>query len=186
MKQLNNTQPQLEPDNKKIIDPVSSLNFMVSVSSIDPIAFQAWHLDREKPLATEAKPNANIHPKYHISFGGGLITKARRKELGIGENGEKIQFDFGQTLFIGTPRFMHPPMDIILGIDFILSHYVSKDYAEIFLKNTKYQRIVKTMKEALWKPYAFSLANNFCSNWANDTQHFAFDDTFCKSIIGEH
>jgi hypothetical protein len=173
-------------DNKKIIDPIKKLGFAVTVSSKNPIAFQSWHLDKQGEPKPGAKPDAHIHPEYHVSFGGGNITKARRQELDEDIFDQNVEIDFGQTLFIGTPRFMHPPMDIILGIDFILCHYVAKEYAEYFTGNPKYQRIVQTMKDALWKPYAYAFANNFCKELTADNQPLNLDSKFCESVIGKH
>lgn len=158
-----------KPNEKKITDPIHSLYFVVSISSKEPQAFQSWHLDKQGAIA----PDSYIHPEYHITFGGNKLKE--KKASG---------FNFGQALYFGTPRFMHPPMDSILGIDFILNHYVEKKYANVFLNDPQYIKIVETMKEQLWKPYSLSFSKNYCKSLSIDNDELDIDNDFATSIIG--
>lgn len=160
---------------KKITDPIHSLLFIVSINSKNPKAFQSWHLDRDAlDKETIASSNDYLHPRYHITFGGTAIKE--QKAEGV---------DFGQTLYFGTPRFMHPPLDPILGIDFLLNHYVRREHAEIFIGNKEYSQIVKKMKDFLWKPYAFAFSQNYCRSITIDNEDISIDPSFTSSVIGD-
>lgn len=52
-----------------------------------------------------------IHPHFHLTWGGDTM-----KGLGLGD-----------VLLLPTPRISYPPLDIILGIDFVLSNFVKAD-----------------------------------------------------------
>jgi hypothetical protein len=128
----------------------------------------SWHLDKR----IVSPSYSVIEPEYHFTFGG------RKMEELYATN-----WDFGSSLIMRAPRIMHPPMDIILGIDFILTQFIPNEYSNIFVANKKYKAIVNKMKQVLWKPYAIALAKNFYSSWT-DVEGLTFDDTFCKNIIG--
>lgn len=154
--------------NKKIIDPLNNLNFVIVAFSDKPDSYISWHLDRCEPNNTGLD---FLHPQYHLTFGGKKIKEKLQKET---------QSDyFGNTLLLNTPRFMHLPMDIILGVDFVLNHYVAKEFSHFFIENKEYQRIVDKMKDFLWKPYALALASNFDSNNYNQ-----IDKDFAKALLG--
>ncbi|QGM81191.1 hypothetical protein [Otariodibacter oris] len=108
-----------------------------------------WHLDRhiESESGGDGIPRFT-HPSYHFQFGGRFIDKCDTGDLGI----------------LSAPRIPHPPMDIFLGIHFIINNFYSrKDYNFVneILENYDYQEIIKRAQERLWVPYfkAFSLAN---------------------------
>ena len=64
--------------------------------------------------------------------------------------------DFGATLILESPRIAHPPMDAILGIDFVLTNYIkSSDLG--FRQENDYQKLLRGAQERLWMPYARAL-----------------------------
>lgn len=154
----------------KVVDPLHALYFVVSISSDKPKGFQSWHLDKQG----DAPLSNYIHPEYHMTFGG---SKLKEKK----SNG----FTFGEGLYFGTPRLMHPPMDFILGIDFILNHYVDSDYAKVFLEHEKYLDIVEQMKIQLWKPYSLALLKNYCHSVSVDNSELNIDSNFTKLVVGD-
>lgn len=129
----------------------------------------SWHLDKREVSETYSF----IEPEYHFSFGGQKM-----------EEKLEISWNFGDTLLMRTPRLMHPPMGVILGIDFILNNYVDRDYCGDLLDKKEYKEIISEMKQILWKPYALAFAKNFYQNWSG-TGNLTFDDDFCKAIMGE-
>ena len=149
--------------------PITIKSFNVILKS-DSGQMISWHLDSD----SAGNSNKYLHPYFHITFGGRIMENAI----------ENRTHDFGQTLVMRNPRFMHPPMDIILGIDFILNHYVSRDYAQYFLGDKEYQDIIKKMQDCLWKPYALAFAKNYCSKLTANGIPFTLGTNFCKKIIG--
>ena len=92
-------------------DPLKHLEFnIVVMGHKDGKEYiSSYHLDRHQEGDNEP---LEAHPKYHFQFGGRKLDKSSR--------------DFGQALILDSPRIMHYPMDIILGIDFIVSNFFPK------------------------------------------------------------
>lgn len=96
----------------------------------------AWHHDKH----IESEESKYTHPNYHFHFGGRYL-----KDL-----------ETGSISIMSSPRIPHPPMDIFLGIHFIISNFFSsKDFPFVNeLKNEyDYQQIIKRAQERLWTPY---------------------------------
>jgi len=166
-----NIEIQLEVSNTIIIHPeneikdsLSRLNFDIRIVSGELRA--AWHLDKHSQVGnSDDGTNKYIHPEYHIAFGG-----------------EKMAVnDTGQIILLTSPRLMHPPMDVILGIDFIINQFIPYDYAKIFLTNKMYKQIVKDMKQLIWRPYFLAIAQHFQNN---PKEKLAFDTDFSNKILG--
>jgi len=126
---------------------VNTYNFQIEIKGIndDGDHYNAWHLDKDirKPGANKPKFD---HPLYHFQSGGNYLEE-KKNIMG--------------AIFIGAPRLPHPPMDVILGVHFILRNFCStKDYPffdKLFV-NPDYQDIVRRAKERMFTPYfkAFS------------------------------
>ena len=67
--------------------------------------------------------------------------------------------NFGASLILPSPRIAYPPMDVILGIDFILQNYFPLDKISKLLDESKYREIVFNSQQRLWKPYYISLSS---------------------------
>ncbi len=113
--------------------------------------FQAWHFDRHPSSCSVPK---TAHPRYHFSVGGHRV-KAYLKQIG------KTHFD--GVLLLDSPRLTHPPLDAILAIDFVLSHFSGTDWRRLS-QHPDYQRLVSSSLSRLWQPYALAL----CAHWSTD------------------
>jgi len=154
--------------NKKnlISDPIKLLKFNIQVKCSKTNNLCSWHLDKHSQLPNnEDIDNRYIHPEYHFTYGG-------RKMKGL---------DLGKTLLLTSPRLMHPPLDVILGIDFIINQFITNEYSKYFTVNPTYQKIVSKMKELLWKPYTLALANNFYKEWSGDLD---FEEGYSELLFG--
>lgn len=121
-----------------------------------------WHLDFDSNVSNEY-----IHPDFHLTFGGNAMKLD-------GEDENKI---FGKVLLIPSPRLPHPPMDAILGIDFIIKNFVQKDIAKTIVSNSQYKKVIKSSQERLWRPYMLAISKYWC-NFSGC--NFKSDDTLCK------
>jgi hypothetical protein len=65
--------------------------------------------------------------------------------------------DFGNSLILPSPRFCYPPMDAVLGINFIIRNYLHKTKIEKLVRDPEYYQILKRSQERLWKPFFCSL-----------------------------
>lgn len=113
----------------------------------------AIHLDRHN-LEEEKEGNTphQAHPVYHFQFGGNRLNED--------EHAMPTNLDHGQALFLDAPRIMHHPMELILGIDFILSNFFPAIWNKI--KNiTTYRKILKKYQKDFILPYFKSVVEHF-------------------------
>ncbi len=128
----------------------------------------SWHLDRH--LDGDGSKGKYTHPIYHWTFGGYHLEKLYETK------------NFGDSILMRTPRLMHPPLDFILGLDFIFKHFIPNDKLEI-LDDPVYLDIIKQLQTHLWKPYSLAFAKNYCERLYADREKLGFDDTFVNSVI---
>lgn len=100
----------------------------------------AWHLDRNEGDSDDASQNF-IHPLYHFQFGGDKLPR---------------DWSYGRFLFVESPRLVHPPLDAVLAIDFVLTNYFPVTWREIRADNVRYSRIIQQAQQRCWRPYAKS------------------------------
>ena len=102
----------------------------------------AWHFDRH--IGDDR--GKEVHPLYHFQYGG--------KKL------EEINGSLGATFLLDPPRLMHPPMDGILAVDFVLSNYAGEVWRDLRLDG-EYINIVNGAFEDIWKPYFEAVTSNW-------------------------
>lgn len=130
-------------------DQFSKLEINVEKYALDPEGVQfksAWHLDRHLINTKSDSPHItdDIHPLYHFQFGGSRMTNNA--------------FQLGQTLLLDPPRLMHPPMDGILAIDFVLANYAGLVWKSL-RDDHEYTNLIVPQIERFWKPYFEAMAN---------------------------
>jgi hypothetical protein len=99
----------------------------------------SWHLDRHIKEDGDDDPK-DAHPHYHLHYGG--------KRL------KALASDFGEALLLDTPRLAHPPLDALLGVDFVLSNYMSIDWRRLRDDVPQYTKLIKKVQQRIWQPYA--------------------------------
>ncbi|PLC07469.1 hypothetical protein CY658_10990 [Variovorax sp. RO1] len=109
----------------------------------------AWHFDAQGARGT----SHYLHPRYHMTFGGLQLFP----QLSV-DNG---QHQMRNLLLLDSPRFSHPPLDLVLAVDFILSHFAGPKWASA-RQSADYVQHLKRSQERLWKPY-FSSAAKICA-----------------------
>lgn len=134
----------------EVINPLNKLKFDIEIdgfrlntvtSEIDQL-FASWHLDRHISSVGNGETKYT-HPIYHFQFGGNIME-------GKGDL-------FGNSLILPAPRIMYPPMDAILGIDFILKNYLNRTRIIKLINDPQYLQIVRNSQIRLWKPFFISL-----------------------------
>jgi hypothetical protein len=126
------------------------LEFLIRQRSKEQELRNAYRFECHIYSAGDNTPEFN-HPSYHLQYGGEKLT------------GDE-EFNTGDVLFCDAPRVMHPPMDIILAIDFVLANYYSFHICEEYrrlIEDEDYQKIIKNAQNRFWKPYFLGLAANF-------------------------
>lgn len=95
------------------------------------------HLD--KHIEGGDAPNV-CHPYYHFHFGSNTLASK----------------DSGELMILSTPRLAHPPMDIFLGVHFILDNFFNKTSnpnIKDLMADEDYQLIIQNAQKRLWTPY---------------------------------
>lgn len=115
--------------------------------------FFCWHIDRdadyESGTSTGSDPHVFVHPRYHVQHGGSSLKKYLAENHG--------NDGYGSALILDSPRFAHPPLDAILGIDFVLTNFYPFESRE-FCREESYRRLVASAQERYWKPYVLALS----------------------------
>lgn len=129
--------------------PFDSYDFSLLFIGIndDKVSRMSIHLDMEK----SSMPNV-LHPMFHMTYGGERIK----------------DMELGEMLLLSSPRISFPPMDIILGIDFVLSNFLEKEsYKNKIINEPQYRTPLRNAQEKYWMPYYVPIANNWCRNKCN-------------------
>ena len=153
-----------------VIDPIHALATKIQIKfehwEEDPedmkVAQCCWHLDKHDAT----KITETSHPLYHYEFGGSEIAKA--------EN-----FDYGDFIIIDAPRIMHPPMDIVLAMDFVIKNYYKSADHSTLTGQSQYQKYVRNAQMRIWRPYAILFASNFHDFSAN----YTIDIKYAQNIL---
>lgn len=131
--------------------PISQYSFRITTIGQNETGHvkSSWHLDFDNNDSQEY-----IHPHFHLTWGGETIKN----------------MNLGDVLLLPTPRIPYPPLDIILGIDFVLSNFVLASTYKQIQSNSQYKSAVRNAQEKYWKPYMLSLAHHWCNNHCNQTR----------------
>lgn len=154
---------QVEPD----YDNVNTLNFDIRIKAEDSEKknfLTSWHLDCHIIEEGDGEPD-HCHPLFHFQHGGKTI-------LGLYEDDE---YDFGSSLFLESPRIAFPPMDIPLGINFVLSQFYGDSWRRL-RKDRTYLNIIENSQKRLWKPYFAKLTSYFESPKPNEPAKILIPD----------
>ena len=110
--------------------------------------FFSWHLDRhitEYEHEEDSKAPQYMHPLYHFQFGGNRLSEF------VSTGGQH-----GDLLIMDSPRLPHPPMDAILGIDFVLTNFFPQKELQ-FRMEGQYSNILESAQKRFWRPYVQAL-----------------------------
>jgi hypothetical protein len=120
-------------------DPFTHLNIGIKLTGIRAPSNErlilGWHLDR---LKDEHDPD-DMHPLYHFQHGGKTV-----------KDGHDLAW--GNSLFLDAPRLLHPPLDVILAVDFVLANFLPKRYEEC-IKDGLYRRLVRNAQLRVLGPF---------------------------------
>ncbi|MAY21679.1 MAG: hypothetical protein CMC74_02765 [Flavobacteriaceae bacterium] len=154
-------------------DPLESLAFDVIIKAEhnEKKMLTSYHLDRHTYKVGDNE-SLEAHPCYHFQFGG--------KKM-IDEHGKEI--DTGGILFLNPPRISHYPMDLILGIDFLLSNFLPLNWRNLAQHNDEYNAIVEKYQGLFLKPYAINFASHWDRRVLNGSQINWNPISICPQII---
>ncbi len=128
-------------------DPLSLVDMEIEIYSTinsdnqENIIKHCWHFDRQ--IEGGNVPEFS-HPSYHFQFGGNRLENHLRDKP-------------SHILLLESPRLAHPPMDAILGVDFVIANFVGRNIAHDCVEDVTYQSLIKEAQKQLWKPYLYNL-----------------------------
>ena len=127
-------------------DPFSDFAFNIKIfgneeTDLETKLVYTLHFDKH-----DGSSSPMPHPSYHFQLGG--------REL------KDNITDYGQALFLDSPRIMHHPMEFILGIDFVLSNFFPEIWNDI-KRSPDYSDTLKKYQKQFIQPYFQSIVNHF-------------------------
>lgn len=124
-------------------DPLVDLNFNVVVRSVGETTHTfCFHIDKHDSAIVATEP----HPTYHLQIASNPF--------------KEDPFEYGNTLFMDTPRIVHHPIDMILGLGFITSNFFPLAFDEI-MDDGYFTSVYKKYQEKILKPYFHTMATHW-------------------------
>lgn len=114
-----------------------------------------------KNIHHESQKSDELHPVYHLQY---------NNEPKKFESEDTESFDYGQLMAMDTPRFIHYPLELILGLSFLIANFQPSKYSEL-LKDPDFFKIVQKYQEKIWKPYFYTMSSfwqDINRNWSPD------------------
>jgi hypothetical protein len=106
----------------------------------------AWHLDTH--LHTEVRSHA-AHPRFHFQVGGERLDDLDHAIRGV---------------FVPeAPRLPCAPLDGVLAVDFVLSHYCGLDWAALRDLDAGYNFLRKRPMQRYWQPYYRTISDGLAA-----------------------
>ena len=96
----------------------------------------AWHVDTHLHTATQS---SSVHPRFHFQVGGNELA-------GIDDT-------IRGALLTEAPRPATAPLDGILAVDFVLSHYSGGAWEVLRALEARYGRLRTPSMKRYWGPY---------------------------------
>ncbi|MGN2614664.1 hypothetical protein [Aliivibrio fischeri] len=107
------------------------------------IARGAWHLDFHDH--TKGKQPKFIHPDFHFHHGGRRIKDTTE--------------NYGELVLLDAPRLMHPPLDLFLAIDMLITNFIEKRVWLSLRADKRYQEIIQNSQNKWWHKYYQQVAD---------------------------
>lgn len=123
---------------------------------------QYWHFDTHRDVSGKPVPD-EAHPLFHFNFGGNAMKARRAAEANC----------WGKCLELKVPRLVHPPFDLILAFDFILSNTAGHRWRNKYSRDKEYRTAVYNSQRRFWRPYQASLANFYSCGRLSQDKHRA-------------
>ncbi len=114
----------------------------------------AWHFDHHQ---YQSNANTACHPTFHWQHGG--------REL------KSVSDDIEGILLMETPRLFAPPLDAVLTVDFLLSHFNGPKWQKMRNEDRRYSKIVKRSQARFWRPYFDEIADHLHSEQPSSSDY---------------
>jgi hypothetical protein len=106
----------------------------------------AWHVDTH--LYT-GQPTRAVHPRFHFQVGG--------------EKLDDVDLLIRGVFMPEAPRVPCAPLDGLLAVDFVLSHYCGESWDTLRDMETRYRHLRKGPLQRYWRPYFQKLSDGIAA-----------------------
>lgn len=148
-------------------DPFIDLAFHVTLKSVNlqGASYMCFHIDKHDMSKNSEEP----HPIYHLQYN----PKPK--------NFEEDEFDYGNVLYLDTPRLPFHPLDFALGLGFIISSFNPQKWDGL-MGDRFFKRIYKAYQENILKPYNHSLADHW-KPFDSDKINWTATNQLCPYLV---
>lgn len=126
---------------------------------------QYWHFDRHitAQAAIQDSEPLEVHPLFHFHFGGDRLADKRLTNPSA----------WGNLLELRSPRIAHPPLDLVLLIDFVLANFSGRSWQNLVANEKEYSPIVEAAQRRFWCPYKCASGSYFGASRHEQGTHVA-------------
>ena len=117
-----------------------------------------WHIDRDSAVESD-----EIHPLYHLQYSDGRTYYKK---------GEAIDYKWGNSIYLDVPRLVHYPMDLFVGLSFIVTNFYKKDTMYKLHANSIFTHRFSESEDQVLKPYFCAIANKWTNTWPRNLQDY--------------
>jgi hypothetical protein len=146
------------------------LEFSAESKSLGVGWSQFWHFETHIDETDTIVPD-EAHPMFHLHFGGREMAARRQQDPAV----------WGHSLELKGPRFVHPPLDLILALDFVLSNSTGPLWKHELLTDKQYTAAVRNSQRRFWQPYQRTLWDFYDCGWQTQATHRA--RLFCPTLL---
>lgn len=127
----------------ELTELIKLLEFSIVVSNDEGTYLSSWHFDKHivSDEGDDGEPE-DAHPLYHFQYGG--------------KNLAPLDGNHGGILILPSPRIGHPPMDVVLAVDFVLSNFAGLQWKGL-RENTDYSKRLSEAQNRYLRPYVESM-----------------------------
>lgn len=142
------------PEDNNEVDLLKDMYFRIRLRGLGIDGANYWlgfHIDKHNASTQSTEP----HPLYHLQVANEPDQNDVETNTIISEH-----FEYGNTMFLDTPRIVHYPVDFTLGIAFALSNF----YPELFERlrgDQMFARYCRNAQNDILYPYFSSILNNW-------------------------
>lgn len=148
---------------EKLVDPIIELNFKIVIRGLSEKGthYFCFHIDKHDSSSATDEP----HPTYHLQFASDPYKEAT--------------FDYGSTLALDTPRIIHHPVELILGVGFLASNFCPTAF-EKMMDDGYFLSVYKTYQKSILRPYFHTIS----SHWDFDISKLNWaKQNLCPTIL---
>lgn len=131
---------------------IRGLNIDIEIMSTDDSGQSyksAWHLDFHETNLSESF----AHPKFHFQFGGKKLRESIKEP--------NASLNAGELFLVDAPRLIHPPMDIVLAVDFVAGNFIGVKFWKKLRNLPLFVNLHRRSEELLWEPYFSEIFDYF-------------------------